>query len=107
MTYAEILAIEDTNVDKIYLHRAGAFLHVFEHSAYFFHRYVHPFKLHRKFIKSVNRYVIYLEIPEAALNKWLFSYTVREVSERLLVCDFEQRLDEVSYQNWLGRPHQQ
>ena len=26
MTYAEILAIEATNVDKIYLHRAGAFL---------------------------------------------------------------------------------
>ena len=26
MTYAEILAIEDTNVDKIYLHRAGAYL---------------------------------------------------------------------------------
>lgn len=79
MTYAEILAIEDTNEDKIYLH---------------------PFKLHRKFIKSVNRYVIYLGIPEAALNKWLFSYPVREVSERLLVCDFEHRLDELSYQNW-------
>ena len=100
MTFAEILDIEDANTNRIYLYRAGKFLKVYEHSAFLFHRYIADFKLSRRFIKTVNRYVISLGFPEANLKKWLYAYPVQELDEKRLVCDIEKSVDEVEYQEW-------
>lgn len=100
MTYAEILNLEDTNADKIYLFREGVFLKAYEHSAFLCFTYVHPFKLSRRFIKSVNRHVISLGFPELSLKKWLWAYPVNQVTDKLLVCETGHKVEEVAYQNW-------
>ena len=100
MTFAEILSLEDTNADKIYLFREGVFLKAYEHSAFLCHTHVHPFKLSRRFIKSVNRHVISLGFPEASLKKWLWAYPVKVISEKQLVCEIGQKVDEVAYLQW-------
>ena len=100
MTFAEIFSIEDDNVSKIYLHKEGGFWKIYEHSAYLFHRYVSAFKLSRRYIEKVNRYVIYLSIPESSIKKWLHAYPYRQENERLIVYDFPQVVDEVSYHHW-------
>ncbi len=53
MTYKEILDREDTNGSTEVLYREGMFLKAYEHSAYLCHRYIHPFKLSRRFVKTV------------------------------------------------------
>ncbi len=100
MTYAEILSLEDNNENKIYLFREGSFLKAYEHSAFLFHRYIHEFKLSRRFIKTVNRPVISLGFPESSLKKWFYAYPVDTISEKLLCVDIEKSVDEVEYQNW-------
>ena len=101
MTYREILDREETNTDKLYLYREGMFLKAYERSAFLCHTYVHPFKLSRRFIKTVNRHVVSLGFPEVTLKKWLWAYPVHELSDKLLVCDIEKQVDEVAYQNFL------
>lgn len=100
MNYSEILCLEDANTSKIYLHREGDFLRAYEHSAYFFHRYVSDFKLSRRFIQVVNRYVISLSFPSATLKKWLYAYPCQEYTKDILVCDIEKPWNEIEYQNW-------
>ena len=100
MTYREILDREETNADKIYLYREGMFLKAYEQSAFLCHTHVHPFKLSRRFIKSVNRHVISLGFPEASLKKWLWAFPVNELSEKVLVCEIGHRVEENELQQW-------
>ena len=48
MTYAQILEIEDCNVDKVYFYKEGMFLKAYEHSAFLVCRYIHDFKVSRR-----------------------------------------------------------
>lgn len=100
MTFAEILSLEDSNQNKIYLFKEGSFFKAYEHSAFLFHRYIHEFKLSRRFIKTVNRPVISLGFPEASLRKWFYAFPINTISEKLLCVDLEKSIDEVEYQNW-------
>ena len=101
MTFAEILALEDPNLDKIYLFREGKFLKAYEHSAYLFHRNIQAFKLSYRYVKTVNRNVVSLGFPEAVKNKWLHGFPVHEADEKMLVCDSPFRFDETEYYAWL------
>ena len=101
MTYKEILDREDANVSTVVLYREGMFLKAYEHSAYLCHRYIHPFKLSRRFVKTVNRYVVSLGFPEQSLKKWLYAYPVNEESDKVLVVPFDRSVDEVDYNHWL------
>ena len=101
MTYAEILELEGKNADKIYLVRENSFVKAYEHSAFFFHTYVSPFKVSRRYIQSVNRYVHSVGFPEAAIKKWLYAYPWRKISDKLIAFDIDKTWDEVQYQNWL------
>lgn len=101
MTFAEILALEDPNQDKIYLFREGKFLKAYEHSAYLFHRNIQAFKLSYRYIKTVNRNVVSLGFPEAVRGKWLHDFPVHEVNDKMLVCESPFRFDETEYYAWL------
>ena len=100
MLYAEILASEDANRNKIILYKEGMFLKAYEHSAFLCHTHVHHFKLMRRFIVSVNRWVISVAFPENTAKKWFYAYPFRQVSEKMFVCDIDIPIDEVEYQNW-------
>ena len=97
MTFSKILEIEDNNKDKIYLFLEGTFYKAYEHSAYFFHRYIKDFRLTRRFIKNVNRHVISLGFPSTSLNKWFYEYKVTPIDEKTLVCEIEHSFDETAY----------
>ena len=101
MTYKEILAQEDANVDRIILHKEGIFLKAYNQSAYLFHTYVKDFRLKRKFVKTVNRWVVSLGFPESSSKKWLFPYPVEQLDSETLVCLVGKRVEEVAYDNWL------
>lgn len=101
MTYKEILDREDTNGGTVVLYREGMFLKAYEHSAYLCHRYIHPFKLSRRFVKTVNRYVVSLGFPEQSLRKWFYAYPVTKESDKVLTVPFDHSVEEVDYCNWL------
>lgn len=100
MSFQEILSREDANRDRVYLYKVAGFLRAYEHSAYLFHRFVHPFKLSCRFIKEVNRNVISLAFPEASLERWLHSYPHEQVTEKVLSYDIGRIFDEVEYHDW-------
>ena len=100
MTFAEILEIEDSNKDKIFLHMEGGFYKAYEHSAYLFHTHVRDFKLSYRFIKACNRYVISLGFPIDSLAKWSYNYPLVQLQERLCYLETKETVDEVEYQNW-------
>ena len=100
MTFAEILEIEDTNKDKIFLHAEGGFYKAYEHSAFLFHTRIKDFKLSYRFIKVVNRQVISLGFPMDSLARWSYNYPLTQLQDKLFCLEINETIDEVEYQNW-------
>jgi len=71
MTFAEILSLEETNWNTVYLYREGIFLKAYQHSACLMHLHIHEFKLSKRYIKSVNENVYSLGFPQSSVPKWL------------------------------------
>ena len=88
------------NTQYLFLYSEGGFIKLYEHSAFLFHTHVKDFKLSCRFIKTVNRFVVSLGFPANSLEKWLGRYPIRQVNEKLQVCDFGHKVDEVEYHNW-------
>lgn len=100
MTYKQILEIEDFNIDSIYLFHEGIFYRAYEHSAFFFQKLCHNYKLKRKIIQNVNREVIYLGFPETSLEKWAHKFIREQVNEKLIRLHHRETFDEIEYDRW-------
>lgn len=74
----EILSIEQENQSSVYFYREGAFYKAYEHSAYLFVHHVKPFRLKRRFVKSVKREVISVGFPTNSLTNYFSSDKIRE-----------------------------
>ena len=57
MTFLEIISLEDSKTDSIYLYREGMFMKAYERSAFFAHTLIHEFKLSKTVPKWLNGYV--------------------------------------------------
>ena len=99
--YQRILNVEDANVDKIYLYKAGKFLNAYNQSAYLFHTYIQPFKLSCRIVQKINRKVVSLGLPEEALKKYTYNYLVEKVDEKCLRVHLGRRVDETSFDQWM------
>ncbi len=64
-----ILSLEASNQYVIHLHKEGLFYVAYERSCYAFHRYIKPFKLAKRFVKSVGQEVVKLGFPVSSLEK--------------------------------------
>lgn len=72
MTYAQILEIEDCNVDKVYFYKEGMFLKAYEHSAFLVCRYIHDFKVSRRRVLAAagGRLGVEVDYPGSYGNYW-------------------------------------
>ena len=97
MNTDEIARLEETNTDRVYLHREGTFLRAYEHSAFLLWKHVSTFRLRRRFIKKINRHLIFLGFPEYTKDKWLHGMRLEETSPKLIICHIGEKIDEAEY----------
>lgn len=98
MNFEQILALEDRNANKIYLHKEGLFLRCYNQSAFLFWKHVAQMKLTRRFIKKVNTHMIYLGFPEGTKKKWLRDRKVEKLDDKLFVVIMDgESIDDAEY----------
>jgi hypothetical protein len=68
MTKQQILDLERVNTDKIVLFLEGPFLTAYEHSAFLFATQVKPYKVTKKFVKSIGCEIASLGFPLSLFN---------------------------------------
>lgn len=68
MKITEIIKIEESNTEKIYLFKEGFFWRAYERSAYRFVKYIRNFQVIKKHIKKVNQEICYIGFPENMLE---------------------------------------
>ena len=104
MTCKEILELEETNTNCIYLHYEGNFLRAYEHSAYFAHRYIHEFKVTKTYIKVVNQDVVRIGFPVNVFEKWAHGYVHEWVDEKLAKIEMREPFDQNGRGNRRSHP---
>ncbi|MDO9153784.1 MAG: hypothetical protein Q7U47_08785, partial [Paludibacter sp.] len=68
MTVKEIVAMELANTNSIYLLREGMFYRAYNLSAMRMVSYLKPFKVNRKFVKTVQQEIFYVGFPGSTLE---------------------------------------
>ncbi|MDR0907824.1 MAG: hypothetical protein LBM63_04375 [Rikenellaceae bacterium] len=81
MTTQEILDLEATNNDKIHLLREGGFWIAYEKSAFRWAKTVKPYKIKKKFVKTVGCEVVSLGFPTSALDAIVTQSVLEKVEE--------------------------
>ncbi|MDR3184794.1 MAG: four helix bundle protein [Prevotellaceae bacterium] len=71
MTTEEILQLEAPNATSIHFVLEGNFWHVYERSAFLAYKYIRELKMTRKYIKAVNRDIVYGGFPTNQLDKFI------------------------------------
>lgn len=71
MTLQEILAAENRNTDKIYLHLEGIFWKAYERSAFAFTHRISRYKASKRFVKYLDAEVVSVGFPDASRAKVL------------------------------------
>ncbi|SUE34483.1 hypothetical protein [Rikenella microfusus] len=71
MTLQEILAAENRNTDKIYLHLEGIFWKAYERSAFAFIHRISRYKASKRFVKYLDAEVVSVGFPDASRAKVL------------------------------------
>lgn len=77
MRVAEILEIEKTNFENIYLFKEGFFWRVYEKSAWRFLKNIREYRVFRKYVKAVKQDIVYLGFPETILQEILSDVETR------------------------------
>lgn len=93
MKIAEILEIEKDNTNKINLIHEGIFWRCYEISSYLFVKYVKEYKIIKKFIKSINDYIVYCGFPDNVIDDILSMVKnndiINEENKKIILIDKE------------------
>lgn len=100
MTQKEILELEESNRDSIYLHLEGTFYKAYERSAFAFHTRVREFRVLRKESKTLGRDILYLGFPQVALERNAQSLLLTEFGEKVFRAVLPKPLDENEFLAW-------
>ena len=97
-----ILSEESVLSRKIFLHKEGLFYVAYERSCYAFHRYIKPFKLTKRFVKSVGQEVVKLGFPVSSLEKLLQGCRYEKTSEKLITVflNDDELINEQDFSVW-------
>lgn len=87
MTLQEIIAAENRNTDKIYLHLEGVFWKVYERSAFAFIHRISRYKASKRFVKYLDAEVVSLGFPDASRSKVLGDRPLVSESDDMLVLE--------------------
>lgn len=99
MTLQEIIAAENRNTDKIYLHLEGIFWKAYERSAFAFIHRISRYKASKRFIKYLDSKVVSLGFPDASRTKVLGDRPLFRQDEGLLALDVGA-IDPEEYDRW-------
>ncbi|MFH1191135.1 MAG: hypothetical protein V1670_02955 [Candidatus Omnitrophota bacterium] len=69
MTVKNILELESTNTNNIFLLKEGIFYRAYNRSAMFMVTTIFPYKVHKKWVKNVGEYIYYCGFPQQNLVK--------------------------------------
>lgn len=94
------MKIEQANIDKIYLYREGGFWKAYERSAYMFYRHIRKYLVQKKYVKSVDSYVVYLGFPDSKVSDLTRDYTVTVPDEKQLVVSSGHSVDPSEFDTW-------
>ncbi|WP_298062368.1 hypothetical protein [uncultured Rikenella sp.] len=99
MTLQEIIAAENRNTDKIYLHLEGIFWKAYERSAFAFIHRISRYKASKRFVKYLDVQVVSLGFPDASRKKVLGDRPLFSQSDDMLVLD-AGGIDVGEYRRW-------
>lgn len=71
MNINEVITLESTNADKIYLLKEGFFWRAYERSAFRFVKHIRPYQVIKKQFKKVKMDVCFIGFPENMLEEML------------------------------------
>ena len=95
----EILLKESGNTDTIYFYREGVFFKAYEHSAYLFVKYVKPFMVKKRFVKSVNQEVVSIGFPTNSLHGYFEKGKIKE-NENTAEVVINETVDSTTFDEW-------
>lgn len=99
MTLQEIIAAENRNTDKIYLHLEGIFWKAYERSAFAFIHRISRYRASKRFVKYLDAKVVSLGFPDASRSKVLGDRPLVSDTADMLVLD-AGAIDIEEYGRW-------
>lgn len=94
-----ILQNECTNTHTIYFYREGVFYKAYDRSAYLFVKYVKPFQIKKRMVKSVRQEVVSIGFPTNSLINYFSSDKIREKGNVAEV-DLEKDINVDEFELW-------
>lgn len=99
---SEILQNESTNTGAIFFYREGVFYKAYERSAYLFVKYVKPFQVKKRMVKSVKQEVVSIGFPTNSLINYFPSDKIKE-KENIVEVDLEKIIDMDEFGAWKNK----
>ena len=86
----------------IHLHKEGLFYVAYERSCYAFHRYIKPFKLSKRYVKSAGQEVVKLGFPSSGLEKLMEGRIYEHITDKRVAVTLkeEETIDETAFSEW-------
>lgn len=76
-TIKERIEKEQSNTDKIYLHKEGIFYRAYERSAYLWLNHICNYEIKKRYVKTINEVIVYLGFPMSVLENKIGNHTYR------------------------------
>lgn len=99
---SEILQNESTNTGAIFFYREDVFYKAYERSAYLFVKYVRPFQVKKRMVKSVKQEVVSIGFPTNSLINYFSSDKIKE-KENIAEVDLEKIIDMDELRAWKNK----
>ncbi len=90
--------MEQSNTDRIHLHKERLFWIAYEKSAYLFSTHIKPYRAQKKYIKKLGLEMASLGFPDSALRA--ITAPIIEKTEKLIVLQSPERVVEKDFEIW-------
>lgn len=90
MKTSEILKIEKSNADSIFLYKEGVFWRCYESSVWYFIRNIRGYRVIKKFVKTVKQEIVYMGFPDTIIEEILkesekISHSIVRYETRIII----------------------
>lgn len=99
MTAREIMELERGNLNTVILLKEGIFWKAYEKSAYIFYQQIHPYKLAKKRVQSIDDEMVSLGFPTATTDNIIGERKVLLRDERRLIIE-SKKIEVEAFEEW-------
>lgn len=96
---SSILSTESSNTHTLYFYREGVFYKAYERSAYLFVKYIRPFQIKKRIVKSVKQEVVSVGFPTNSLPNYFSADKIKE-KENVAEIELEKEIDIHEFELW-------